>query len=93
MVAVGLSSCRHADVHDALLRAEALMESDPRAARAVLDSIDPPPTPPVREGRLSPLWGSGKGVPALYALLRTQADYKCYVRLTSDSLPLIATSY
>ena len=69
------------------------METDPHAARAVLDSIDPPPTPPVREGRLSPLRGSGKGVFALYALLRTQADYKCDIPLTSDSLPLIATEY
>ena len=90
---IGLLSCRDAGVHDALQRAEALMETDPHAARAVLDSIDPPPAPPVREGRLSPLRGSGKGVLALYALLRTQADYKCRVRLTSDSLPLIATNY
>ena len=87
------SCCRDAAFHAALVRAEALMESDPHAARAVLDSIDPPPAPPVREGRLSPLRGSGKGVLALYALLRTQADYKCRVRLTSDSLPLIATNY
>ena len=80
-------------VKECLQRAEALLDSDPSAARAVLDSIDPPPAPPVREGRLSPLRGSGKGVFALYALLRTQADYKCRVRLTSDSLPLIATNY
>ena len=93
MAVVGLLSCRDTSCRDALQHAEALMESDPHAARALLDSIDPPPTPPVREGRLSPLRGSGKGVFALYALLRTQADFKCYVRLTSDSLPLIATEY
>ena len=93
MLAGSITSCRDAGVRDALQRAEALMETDPHAARAVLDSIDPPPAPPVREGRLSPLRGSGKGVLALYALLRTQADYKCNVRLTSDSLPLIATNY
>ena len=93
MMAGSITSCRDAGVCDALQRAEALMETDPHAARAVLDSIDPPPAPPVREGRLSPLRGSGKGVLALYALLRTQADYKCRVRLTSDSLPLIATNY
>ena len=90
---IGLLSCRDAGVRNALQRAEALMETDPHAARAVLDSIDPPPAPPVREGRLSPLRGNGKGVLALYALLRTQADYKCRVRLTSDSLPLVATNY
>jgi tetratricopeptide (TPR) repeat protein len=93
LLAGSITSCRDAGIRDALVRAEALMESDPHAARAVLDSIDPPPTPPVREGRLSPLRGKGKGVLALYALLRTQADYKCRVRLTSDSLPLIATDY
>ena len=92
MMAGSIMSCRDAGVRDALQRAEALMETDPHAARAVLDSIDPPPAPPVREGRLSPLRGSGKGVLALYALLRTQADYKCRVRLTSDSLPLVATN-
>ncbi len=93
LLAGSVTSCRDTSCRDALQHAEALMETDPHAARAVLDSIDPPPTPPVREGRLSPLRGSGKGVFALYALLRTQADYKCYVRLTSDSLPLIATNY
>ena len=33
-------SCRHAGVHDTLLRAEALMETDPHAARDVLDSLN-----------------------------------------------------
>ena len=96
MVAVGLSSCRHADVHDALLRAEALMETDPREARAVLDSIASP-NPPLK-GRASdssglPSFRRGKGEAALFALLKTQADYKCDIPLTSDSLPLIATDY
>ncbi|MCR5140131.1 MAG: hypothetical protein K6B45_08225 [Bacteroidaceae bacterium] len=112
MVAVGLSSCRHADVHDALLRAEALMETDPHAARAVLDSIASPNlnrlftplNPPViggqkpLKGRASdssglPSFRRGKGEAALFALLKTQADYKCDIPLTSDSLPLIATDY
>ena len=66
LLAGSITSCRDTSCLDALLRAEALMETDPHAARAVLDSIDPPPTTPVREGRLSPLWGSGKGVLALY---------------------------
>ena len=112
MAAVGLSSCRHAGVHDALLRAEALMESDPQEARAILDSIASPNLnrlftplkPPViggqkpLKGRASdssglPSFRRGKGEAALFALLKTQADYKCNVRLTSDSLPLIATNY
>jgi tetratricopeptide (TPR) repeat protein len=85
MVAVGLSSCRHADVHDALLRAEALMETDPHAARAVLDSLSD-------HCSLITDHFSQRDA-ALYALLKTQADYKCNVRLTSDSLPLVATNY
>ena len=85
MVAVGLSSCRHADVHDALLRAEALMESDPHAARAVLDSLSD-------HCSLITDHFSQRDA-ALYALLKTQADYKCRARLTSDSLPLIAANY
>ncbi len=97
LLALSVSSCRpDAAVHDALVRAEALMESDPHAARAILDSIASP-NPPLK-GRASestslPSFRRGKGEAALYALLRTQADYKCRVRLTSDSLPLIATNY
>ena len=83
MVVTGLSSCRDAGVRDALHRAETLMESDPHAARAVLDSLNPQ----------SSIFNLPSKDVALYALLRTQADYKCYVRLTSDSLPLIATNY
>ena len=83
MVTVGLSSCRRTDVHDALVRAEALMESDPHAARAVLDSLN----------LQSSIFNFQSRDAALYALLRTQADYKCHVRLISDSLPLIATEY
>ena len=78
-----VSSCRDSEVRDALVRTEALMESDPRAARAVLDSLN----------LQSSIFNLPSKDVALYALLRTQADYKCYVRLTSDSLPLIATDY
>ena len=105
-----LSSCRRdAGVHDALARAEALMETDPDAARALLDSIAspqpqsslyPPQSPryrgaetPKGKGAWSPLLQEGKGEAALYAWLRTQVDYKCYVPLTSDSLARIATDY
>ena len=37
-----------------------------------------------------PRWGERR---ALYALLRTQADYKCFVPITSDSLIRYATDY
>ena len=83
MVAVGLSSCRRTAFHDALLRAEALMETDPHAARAVLDSLN----------LQSSIFNFQSKDAALYALLRTQADYKCNVPLTSDSLILLATDY
>ncbi len=96
LLALSVSSYRDAGVRDALLRAKALMETDPHAARALLDSIASP-NPPLK-GRASestglPSFRRGKEEAALYALLRTQADYKCRVRLTSDSLPLIATNY
>ncbi len=97
LLLITLSSCRRdASFHDALLRAEALMETDPQQARAILESIASP-NPPLK-GRASdssglPSFRRGKGEAAYYALLKTQANYKCRVRLTSDSLPLIATNY
>ena len=84
MAVTGLLSCSDTSCRDALQRAEALMESDPHAARAVLDSLN----------LQSSIFNfQSKRDAALYALLRTQADYKCDVPLTSDSLPLIATNY
>ena len=83
MAVVGLLSCRDTSYRDALQRAEALMETDPHAARAVLDSLN----------LQSSIFNFQSRDAALYALLRTQADYKCRVRLISDSLPLIATEY
>ena len=79
-----LTSCRRdASFHAALTRAEALMESDPHAARAVLDSLD--------------LQSSISNLPskdaADYAWLKVQTDYKCDVPLTTDSLARIATDY
>ena len=56
-----------------------MMETDPRAAALVLDSIDS-----------SALHGEEA---ALYAILRTQTDYKRDIPLTSDSLARIATDY
>ena len=115
----GLTSCRDAGhpsvrrsdekaVRAALVRAEALMESDPHAARALLDSIAyPHPLPKGKAypqplpkgngvasgGNQSPLLKEGTGEAAYYAWLRTQIDYKCDVPLTSDSLARIATDY
>ena len=128
MLAGSISSCRDAGVRDALQRAEALMETDPHAARAVLDSLMPNVDCQTSDSQTADeCLGKGsrakvlsdslqsvslkskkdssanpqssifnfqsKRDAALYALLRTQADYKCNVRLTSDSLPLIATNY
>ncbi|MBR3022392.1 MAG: hypothetical protein IKH59_08540 [Bacteroidaceae bacterium] len=146
MLAGSITSCRDTGVRDALVRAEALMESDPHAARAVLmeiedgrlkaatqreqngagsdsaereqarpkvkiedyptaegnktdrDTTNQPPVDSQRKGKKANFQSSifnfqSKRDAALYALLRTQADYKCRVRLTSDSLPLIATNY
>ena len=76
---VSLAGCAPHAERDRLHRAEALMESDAKAASAVLDSIRP-----------TALRGEAR---ARYALLRTQADYKNYVPLTTDSLILIATRH
>ena len=105
LLTASVTSCRRdAAFHDALLRAEALMETDPHAARALLaeieDSIlkieDYPAeeASKARKNFQSSIFNfQSKGDAAHYALLKTQADYKCNVRLTSDSLPLIATNY
>lgn len=58
---------------------EPLVDSVPQYVSTVLDSI---PSTKLR-GRTR----------ALYALLRTQADYKCFVPITSDSLIRYATDY
>ncbi|MBR5841223.1 MAG: hypothetical protein IKY64_01235 [Bacteroidaceae bacterium] len=58
---------------------EAQLDSVPELVREALDSI---PSASLR--------GEAR---ALYAILRTQADYKCYEPLTSDSLIRYATDY
>ena len=58
---------------------EAILDSDPAAAQASLDSID-----------ATTLKGQHL---ARYAMLKTQADYKCYVDIPSDSLIRIATDW
>ena len=62
-----------------LERLEAQIDSVPEQVREALDSI---PSASLR--------GEAR---ALYAILRTQADYKCYEPLTSDSLIRYATDY
>ena len=58
---------------------EAQLDTAPALVRLALDSI--------------PFALLGDEERALYAILRTQADYKCYVPLTSDSLIRYATDY
>ena len=80
LAALLCTSCqRHGAVWPQLLEAEALLDTDLPAAASLLDSLD-----------ATPLRGEDA---ALYAILKTQADYKRYVPLTSDSLPRIATDY
>lgn len=75
-----LTSCaRHSAVWPQLLEAEKLLDADLPAAAALIDSVD-----------ASPLRGEDA---ALYAILKTQADYKRYIPLASDSLPRVATDY
>ena len=61
-----------------LRNAEALLETDPAATDSILASM---PAPKSRRNR------------ALYAVLKTQAEYKQYKPLTTDSLILTATDY
>ena len=74
-----LGACRGSSDMAQLRTVEATIDAQPEEAWYMLDSIDP-----------TPLRGEAR---ALYALLATQADYQCYVPLTSDSLIRIATHY
>ena len=66
-------------VNNRILReAESLLETNPRAADSILVSM------PVPKSRRDRAW---------YAVLKTQADYKQYRPITSDSLILTATDY
>ncbi len=62
-----------------LERLEVQLDTAPELVRLALDSIP-----------LATLDGEAR---ALYAILRTQADYKCYVPLTTDTLIRYATDY
>ncbi len=99
MLTGSITSCRDAGVRDALVRAEALMETDPHAARAVLDSLDLQSSSPIPNSS-SPISNSSFLIPnftkrdaADWAWLKVQTDYKCDVLLTTDSLARIATDY
>ena len=76
-LSVSMTGCTPHGERERLQRVAALVETDVPAARALLDSVD-----------VAALRGDQR---ARYALLRTQADYKAYVPLTSDSLIRIAT--
>ena len=73
------TSCGRSHPIRTLSRIEAILDSDPAAAQASLDSIDAT----TLKGRHL----------ARYAMLKTQADYKCYVDIPSDSLIRIATDW
>ncbi len=62
-----------------LERLEAQLDTAPDVVRLALDSI--------------PYVSLDEEERALYAILRTQADYKCYVPLTTDTLIRHATGY
>ena len=80
LAALLCTSCqRHSAVWPQLLEAEALLDTDLPAAAPLLDSLD-----------ATPLRGEDA---ALYAILKTQADYKRDIPLVSDSLPRLATAY
>ena len=69
-----------------LAEAESLLADNPREALALLDSFLVSRDIVISE----------KIIPseaALYALLRTQAEYKCYITAETDSLIRIATDY
>ena len=73
------ASCSDHSAMRQLEAVEAILDDAPADARARLDSID-----------ASALQGESR---ALYAMLKTQADYKCYVDISSDSLIREATTY
>ena len=79
LVAFLLVGCSNRVAMQKLELLEPLVDSVPQYVSTVLDSI---PSTKLR----------GK-TRALYALLRTQADYKCFVPITSDSLIRYATDY
>ena len=81
LMMLALAGCRHsADYDRRLLTADSLVRQDAEQGLAFLKSMD---------GREF----SGKGDRAYYALLLTQARYRCYERATSDSTINLALDY
>ena len=78
LATLGMGCGEHGHMRQ-LERLEAQLDTAPEAVRLALDSI--------------PLTSLGDEERALYAILRTQADYKCYVPLTTDTLIRYATDY
>ena len=78
ILSCALCSCT-SPVMRQLEQLEARVNDAPDAVHLALDSIP-----------LATLRGEAR---ALYAILRTQADYKCYIPLTTDSLIRYATTY
>lgn len=74
-----VASCGSRSVMRELESMESVLDDSPDSVRSRLDRID-----------ASSLHGESR---ALYAMLRTQADYKCYVDIPGDSLIREATSY
>ena len=89
LLTASVASCRRdAAFHDALLRAEALMETDPQQARALLDSIAspnlnrlfPPLNPPVIGGQ-KPLKGRASDSSGLPSFRRGKGEAALYALL------------
>ena len=77
LLLIGVSSCTPRGEVEKLRQVEEIIENDPVTAGSLLNYV-----------KVTSLKGEGR---ARYALLRTQADYKNFVPLTSDSLIRIAT--
>lgn len=79
VMAILAASCGKSHVDDRLLRADRLMESDPHAAKALLDSIDSK--------------GFSESDKALYDFMAFKATDKCGIRHESDSMFLRISDY
>jgi len=106
LAAAMVTSCqRDTAVRSALARAEAVMEENPQEARLILDSlsheiVNHPNRQSIvnrkssnRQSIVNRKSSNRQSNLALWAMLKTQADYKCDVPLRSDSLARIATDY
>ena len=84
-VVLQFSSCSHcgsSGVQDALSAADSLMMTDPRAALDTLLTIDS-----------SSVERLGRSDMAFYTLLKTEAEYKCWLPVAEDTTVFKATAY